>query len=151
MEYQLTRELFLICKYQHWGTGRRREWIVFGVDGALGFYRHTQHGHRVLEFQGWWTCSSMVAGQPRAIHLWQFACSTQGSVRRHTLRFDSLGLAFQSTDEGRVRSFFPILRTECPRWALFSFIEWLDRWTSGEGAHYDYYVLGDDDEWEVVV
>ena len=38
-----------------------------------------------------------------------------------------------------------------PRWALFSFIEWLDRWTSGEGAHYDYYVLGDDDEWEVVV
>ena len=30
-------------------------------------------------------------------------------------------------------AFFPILRTSCPRWALFSFIEWLDRWTSGEG------------------
>jgi len=36
-------------------------------------------------------------------------------------------------------------------WALFTFVEWLDRFTSGEGPHYDYFVLGDNDEWEVVV
>ena len=92
----------------------------------------------------------MVDGEPR-IHLWQFACSTHGSVNRHMLCFRSMGLVWRSTDEGKTRSFFPILRTSCPRCALFSFIEWLDRWTSGEGAHYDFYELDDDGEWEVVV
>lgn len=150
MEHQLTPQLFLVCKYQHWGSGRLREWIVFGLDGVLGFYRHTQSGHRVLEWQGWWTCS-MVNGNI-SIHLWEFACSPHGAVRRHTLGFHAVNrFVFTSWDENKVRSFFPFIRTDCPRWALFTFVEWLDRFTSGEGPHYDYFVLGDNDEWEVVV
>ncbi len=153
MEYQLTRELFLIAKYQHWmTTNRRHEWIVFGENGQLGFYRHTRNGHRVLEFQGYWVRGIDRAGVP-CIFLHEFACCTHASVIRHNLCFRPTwgGYVWTSSDENRLRSFFPFLRTQCPRWALFTFIEWLDRFTSGEDVRYDLMELGDDDEWEVVV
>ena len=62
------------------------EWIVFGLDGHLGFYRHTQQGNRVLCFQGYWVRGSDSAVEPW-IYLYEFACCTQASVIRHDLCF----------------------------------------------------------------
>ena len=36
-------QFFMVAKYQHFpATTRRREWIVLGQDGSLGFFRITQ-------------------------------------------------------------------------------------------------------------
>ena len=36
-------QFFMVAKYQHFAsTTRRREWIVLGQDGALGFIRITK-------------------------------------------------------------------------------------------------------------
>ena len=101
---------FMVCKYQHfdaWGIacGRRREYLIMEDTGAVGFYRLTKRGYRVLEWQGSWHSNY----HDTLLEFRGFACSPAGNVNRHDLDFHYQRGVWSSLD-GRdiVRRFLPL-------------------------------------------
>ena len=62
-------QFFMVAKYQHFpSTTRRREWIVLGQDGALGFFRITQRPGCGIIFFSFMEWRSNIVSAEEIVH-----------------------------------------------------------------------------------
>ena len=125
------RNNYLVCKYQHWGSGRYHEYLVLEESGHLGFFRHTRRGYRELAWQGWWRGIGDSSRPRFQIEVRDFGCCP--GVRLWHLTFtQDYGSRVTCTD--RSRSFLPLMVVNSNRDDMRPFMMALDTWATVSGA-----------------